>query len=161
VTDSNTRAYWLFANLVIVHVTGAETDGRLTVVEFLTPPDDMTPLHIHERDSQTSYVLEGEVTFYLPDGAHALGPGQCIHQPAGVPQTERVTSTEPARVLDINAPAGFEEFVATVGRPAERLELPPQEDEMPDFDQIVAVAAAHGVRLLGPPGELPEPSTKR
>jgi quercetin dioxygenase-like cupin family protein len=60
------------------------------------PPNDMTPLHVHRRDSQTTYVLEGKVTIYLPDGSHVLGPGECIHQRAGVPQTERVTSTRQA-----------------------------------------------------------------
>jgi quercetin dioxygenase-like cupin family protein len=149
------NAYWFFDDLVTVHITGEETEGRFSLIEFLMPPDDMTPLHIHRRDSQTTYVLEGEVTIYLPDGSHVLGPGDCIHQPAGVPQTERVTSTHQARVLDINSPAGFERFVVAIGRPAESLTLPPPPDSPPDMEQIAAVAAEHDIELLGPPGALP------
>jgi mannose-6-phosphate isomerase-like protein (cupin superfamily) len=149
------RAYWLLSNLVIVHVSGEETEGRFSLVEFLMPPDDMTPLHVHQRDSQTTYVLEGEVTFYLPGSSAVLRAGECIHQPAGVPQTERVTSTEPARVLDINSPAGFEEFIAAAGRPAERLTLPPVDEPPPDLEELATAAAEHGIELLGPPGALP------
>lgn len=149
------NAWWLFADLVIVHTTGEETGERFSLIEFLMPPGDMTPLHIHRRDSQTTYVLEGEVTIYLPDGPHILGPGECIHQPAGVPQTERVTSPQPARVLDINSPAGFERFVQAIGRPAESLTLPPPSDSPPDLEEMAKVAAKHEIDLLGPPGTLP------
>jgi quercetin dioxygenase-like cupin family protein len=150
-----TNAYWFFDDLVVVHITGEETEGRFSLIEFLMPPNDMTPLHVHRRDSQTTYVLESEVTIYLPDGSHVLGPGECIHQPAGVPQTERVTSTRQARILDINSPAGFERFVDAIGRPAESLTLPPPTDSPPDLEQIAGVAAEHGIELLGPPGALP------
>jgi hypothetical protein len=119
------------------------------------PPGDMTPLHVHRRDGQTTYVLEGEVTIYLPHGSHVLRSGKGMHQPAGVPQTERVTSTHQARVLDINSPAGFERFVATIGQPAESLALPPPADSPPDLKQVAAVAAEQEIELLGPPGALP------
>jgi quercetin dioxygenase-like cupin family protein len=140
---------------VIVHVCGEETEGRFSLVEFLMPPGDMTPLHVHQRDSQTTYVLEGEVTFYLPGSSTVLRAGECIHQPAGVPQTEHVTSAEAARVLDINSPAGFEEFVAAAGRPAETLSLPPAAESASDLERLTNAAAAHGIELLGPPGTLP------
>jgi mannose-6-phosphate isomerase-like protein (cupin superfamily) len=69
------RAHWLLDDLVIVHVSGEETDGRYSLVEFLMPPGDMTPLHVHRRDSQTTYVLEGEVTFYRPASRACAGAG--------------------------------------------------------------------------------------
>jgi uncharacterized RmlC-like cupin family protein len=120
------------------------------------PPNDMTPLHAHQRDSQTTYVLEGEVTIYLPDVTRVLGPGECIYQPAGVPQTEKVTSDGPARALDINSPAGFERFIAAAGQPTDRLELPPLgATASADLERLAASAAEHGIALLGPPGALP------
>jgi hypothetical protein len=72
-----------------------------------------------------------------------------------VPQTERVTSADAARVLDVNSPAGFEEFVAAAGRRAESLTLPPAAGSPPDLEQLATAAAAHGIELLGPPGALP------
>lgn len=149
------RAYWLLGNLAIVHLGGEDTDGRFSLVEWLTPPEDMTPLHVHKHDSQTIYVLEGEVTFYLPGVSRVCGPGEFIHQPAGVPQTGRVTSAAPARMLDINSPAGFERFVVAAGQPASELTLPPPEHPQPDVERLAALAAEHEIELLGPPGALP------
>src|SRR5919198_3931607 len=77
-------AYWLLGNLAIVRVGGEETDGRFSLVEFLSPADDMIPLHVHRRDSQTVYVLDGEVPFYLPGDSRVLNAGEFIPQPAGV-----------------------------------------------------------------------------
>jgi hypothetical protein len=78
-----------------------------------------------------------------------------MYQPVGVPQTHRVTSSEPARVLAVTTPAGFERFVAEAGRPAESLTLPPPEDSPPDLQRLAAIGAEHGIELLGPPGMLP------
>jgi quercetin dioxygenase-like cupin family protein len=147
--------YWLLGSLAIVHVSGEQTEGRFCLVEFVTPPDDMTPLHLHRRDSQTTYVLEGEMTFYLPGESRIVKAGQCIHQPSATPQTGQVTSVVPARMLDINSPAGFDRFVAAAGTPAESLTLPPAPESPPDFEQLSALADAHGIDILGPPGELP------
>jgi mannose-6-phosphate isomerase-like protein (cupin superfamily) len=155
VSTGEQRAYWFWADLVIVHVSGDETGGRFSLVEFLMPPDDMTPLHVHRRESQTVYVLEGEVTIWWPGVSRVLRSGECIHQPACVPQTERVTSAEPARVLDIGLPAGFERFIAAAGEPAAELTLPPLERPLPDLERFAALADEHAIELLGPPGSLP------
>jgi quercetin dioxygenase-like cupin family protein len=143
------------SRLFIVHVAGEETDERLSLVEGLLPPDAMTPLHVLPRAGQILYVLEGELTAYLPGVSRVLRRGDSMYQPVGVPQTHRVTSSEPARVLAITTPAGFERFVAEAGLPAESLTLPPPEESPPDLEQLAAIAAKHGIELLAPPGTLP------
>ena len=154
-TTGERRAHWTQSRLFIVHVSGDETQGRLSLVEGLLPPDAMTPLHVLPRASQILYVLEGELTAYLPGVSRVLRRGDSMYQPVGVPQTHRVTSSEPARVLAINSPAGFERFVAEAGRLAESLALPPPEESPPDLERLAAIAAEHGIELLGPPGTLP------
>jgi quercetin dioxygenase-like cupin family protein len=149
------RAHWTQSRLFIVHVSGEETGGRLSLVEGLLPPGAMTPLHVLPHASQILYVLEGEMKAYLPGVSRVLRRGECMNQPAGVPQTHSVTSPEPARVLAVTSPAGFERFVAEAGRPAESLTLPPPEQSPPDLDRLAAIAAEHGIELLGPPGTLP------
>jgi quercetin dioxygenase-like cupin family protein len=150
------RAYWSLSRLFILHVGGEDTDEQLSLVEGLLPPDAMTPLHVLPRVDQILYVLEGELTAYLPGIERVLRSGDSMLQPAGVPQTHRVTSAEPARVLAISSPAGFERFFAEIGRPAESLTLPPQDDSPPDMEQVAAIAARHGMELLAPPGLLPD-----
>ena len=158
-TTREAPAYWSQGRLFIVHVAGEETGGQLSLVEGLLPPGAMTPLHVLPTASQILYVLEGELTAYLPGISRVLGPGESMNQPAGVPQTHRVTSQGPARVLAINSPAGFERFVADTGRPAASLTLPPPDESPPDLEQVAAIAATHGLELLGPPGALPASAT--
>jgi quercetin dioxygenase-like cupin family protein len=158
-TTEQPRAYWSQSRLFIVHVSGDDTDARLSLVEGLLPPEAMTPLHVLPRAGQILYVLEGELTAYLPGVSRVLRRGDAMYQPVGVPQTHRVTSAEPARVLAISSPAGFERFFVETGRPAESLTLPPPEESPPDLEPLAALAAAHGIELLGPPGALPPDGT--
>jgi hypothetical protein len=61
-TTGQSRAHWTQSRVFIVHVSGEETHGRLSLVEGLLPPDAMTPLHVLPHASQILYVLEGELT---------------------------------------------------------------------------------------------------
>jgi mannose-6-phosphate isomerase-like protein (cupin superfamily) len=148
-------AYWFYGDLVIVHVSGEESDGRFSLLEWLQPPGESTPLHTHMHSDQTMYVLDGELTVHFPGRTAVAGPGMCIHGPMGVPHAEHVTSPGPTRMVEVNAPAGFERFVAAVGRPAGVLTLPDPPLELGDPEVLTAVAAGHGIDVLGPPGALP------
>jgi mannose-6-phosphate isomerase-like protein (cupin superfamily) len=148
-------AYWFYGDLVTIHVSGKETSGRFCLVEFLQPPGEWTPLHVHKDSAQTQYVLEGELTVYLPGQSFVAGPGECVNTPMNMPHTERVTSAGPARVLDVNAPAGFDEFVVAAGQPAPELALPTPDQPPPDAERLASLAAEHQIELLGPPGSLP------
>ena len=150
------RAYWFYSDLVIVHVSGEETDGRFCLLEFLQPPGEWTPLHVHKRSDETHFVLEGEATLHHPGETVFVGPGECAYSPINVPHTRHVTSAEPVRALVLNSPAGFDKFVAAAGEPAAKLSLPPAERPAPDIERLAAVAAEHDIEMLGPPGQLPE-----
>ena len=149
--------HWLLSYVVRVCLAGSETGGAFSMAEYLKPPGDWTPLHVHKRESQTTYVIEGEVTVHLPNGPHVLGPGACVFQPLGVPHTEEITSGKPARVLDVYAPAGFERWVTLAGIPADEMVLPAQ-PETPDenrLSELLAITKELGVDVLGGPGALP------
>jgi mannose-6-phosphate isomerase-like protein (cupin superfamily) len=149
------RAYTFLGNLVVVHVGGDETDGRFCVLEFVQPSGEWTPLHLHRGADQTEFVLEGELTVYRAGGSVVVGPGRSIHNPMNEPHTQCVTSTGPARVLDVVAPAGFDEFVAAAGAPVTELSLPAASEAPPDLERLSVLGARYGIELLGPPGALP------
>jgi quercetin dioxygenase-like cupin family protein len=141
--------YWFLHQLAQVKLTGAETGGALGVVEVTSPGGPGAPLHVHERDSETFCVLEGELTLFVGDDVVRASAGDVVYAPAGVPHTYNIDSPL-ARILVIAQPAGFERFVAEVGVPAERAELP--SDPVPvDPERLGAIAAAHGIEILGPP----------
>ena len=130
------------------------------LLEFVQPPGEWTPLHVHKRSDQTHYVLEGEVALYLPGESVVVGPGECSSAPMNVPHTENVTSDQPARVLVLNSPAGFDEFVAAAGQPATELTLPPPAQPPPDIERLAAIAAQHGVEILGLPERCRQESSR-
>ena len=123
---------------------GAATAGALGLVETLAAPaGDMPPLHVHHHVDEGFYLLEGELTFYMPGQEVRLRPGDYVLGPRGVPHTYRV-GPQPARWLTTSSPAGFERFVVAVS-----------EIGAPDPERLGRVAAEHGIDILGPPGALP------
>jgi quercetin dioxygenase-like cupin family protein len=158
VTDQTTGFRWFFANLAEVKLPRDATDGQMSIVRFVGPPGDMPPLHLHRTDDEAWYVLEGEMSFFVGDEQPIrVKAGELAFGPRGVAHTYRVESVEQACWLAICTPGDFERFVIDASRPAERAELPPM-PESPSEAEIVALtalAAAHGIELLGPPGALP------
>lgn len=148
------QAWWFLGNLVTVKAAGAQTRGRLTVVEFLNPPGFAPPLHRHLEEDEMFYILSGTARFQCDGEDLAAGPGDFVLLPAGLAHTFIVGPDEPLHVLQITTPSGFEEFVAEIGEPARqrRLPSPPPADALP-FDPAALghAAARHQVEILGPP----------
>src|SRR5918992_372628 len=148
-----TQPLWFIDNLVHIHVDGATSGGALALLDERGRRGDMPPLHVHRRDDETFYVLEGEVTLFVGSEQIVLGPGQSVLAPRDVPHAYRVESEE-ARWLVITTPAGFDDFVREVAEPAPADELPPGERPVDPAFLAQAVAKA-GIEILGPPGALP------
>jgi mannose-6-phosphate isomerase-like protein (cupin superfamily) len=143
------RALWFLDNLVTVKAGAEDTQGRVTVVEFLNPPGFAPPLHRHTREDEMFLVLDGSATFYCGDEQFTATEGDFVLLPAGLPHTFLVGSDGPLRTLQITTPAGFEAFAAAVGEPATERRLP--EPRVVDPAALAHAAQSHGVEILGPP----------
>ncbi len=144
---------WFIDNLAYVHVDGEESGGAFSLCEIVAAHGDMPPLHVHHRDDETFYVLEGEVRLFFGCSEIVLPAGQAALAPREVPHTYRVES-DGARFLVVNAPAGFEQFLRGAGEPAPIAELPAPGRPL-DPAELARAAAEHGIEILGPPGMLP------
>jgi mannose-6-phosphate isomerase-like protein (cupin superfamily) len=92
-------------------IDGAETDGGFSLVEHPMGPRALAaPLHRHTHEDEYSFVLEGRMGGLLGDDVIEGGPGDLIHKPRGEWHTFWNAGDEPARILEIIAPAGFERF---------------------------------------------------
>lgn len=143
------RERWWFGGRAEILVTAAQTGGGLSVIEVTDPPGERTPLHVHHREDETFYVLEGSVTVEVGDAALALGPGGLAVGPRDVPH-RYTAGPEGCRMLFICTPGGFEDFVLATSEPAGGPGLPPAPDAEPDMDALAAAARAAGCELLGP-----------
>jgi quercetin dioxygenase-like cupin family protein len=147
--DGEGEALWFLGSLMTAKATGADTGGRLTVVEFVNPPGFAPPLHRHLNEDELFYVLSGTAQFRCDGETFSAGPGDFVLLPAQLPHTFIVGPDEPLRALQITTPSGFEQFAAEVGEPAQARRLP--DPGTIDPAALGDAAARHSIELLGPP----------
>jgi mannose-6-phosphate isomerase-like protein (cupin superfamily) len=142
------EARWWFACLAEIKVTAEQTGGLLTIVEITEPPNAAAPWHVHYREDESFWILEGGATFEVGDTTIEAGAGDFLFGPRDVPHRYTVGDAG-CRMLFIMTPGGFENLVRDMSVPAQRHTLPPPSDEEPDWAHVAAVAKAYGCELLG------------
>jgi mannose-6-phosphate isomerase-like protein (cupin superfamily) len=94
-------------------IDGAASGGGFSLVEHPMPPRALAaPLHRHTHEDEYSYVLEGRMGALLGDEVLEAGPGDLVFKPRGQWHTFWNAGDEPARILEIISPAGFEQYFA-------------------------------------------------
>jgi mannose-6-phosphate isomerase-like protein (cupin superfamily) len=149
VAEGGGDAYWFTNNRMTIKVRAADTGGAFGVVEGIGPAGSSPPLHVHHREHELFLLLEGSLTVRCGDETFRAEPGSVTFLPRGVPHTFVVEGAQPARLLSICVPGGFEEYFAAAGRPAEHDGLPP--NEPPDAALLRRVGAEFGQEIVGPP----------
>ena len=145
------EALWAFGFLATMKASSETTGGRVAVIEHLGSQGAGSPLHVHHREDEWFYVLDGELTFWVGGDVVNAPAGSFVYGPRDVPHTFIVAS-EQARFLLVTEPAGFDGFFRAASEPAARLEIPPAPTEPPDIEGLTALAATYGIEILGPPG---------
>jgi mannose-6-phosphate isomerase-like protein (cupin superfamily) len=95
---------------IFVRASAETTGGSFTVIEEAPPLLD-TPLHVHEREDEIFFVLEGEHVITCGAEEFRLGPGDMAFAPRGVPHAQRRVVPGEGRLLIMTSPAGFEGFM--------------------------------------------------
>lgn len=142
------RAIWQLGNQFTVKAAGEHTDGRYSILEQVctgAPP----PMHVHDGEEEAFYLTAGSLDLYVGDEVHKVEAGAFCLIPRGMAHSFVSTSPEPARMLVLVSPAGFEQFFAEV---EERF---PEAGGMPSPEQVGPVlgelAAQYGLQIVGPP----------
>ena len=101
----------LFALGVRFMIDGETTGGAFSLVEHPLPPRALgAPVHTHANEDEYSYVLEGRIGVQLGDEVLEAGPGELVFKPHGVPHAFWNAGDQPARLLEVISPAGFENY---------------------------------------------------
>ena len=146
-------ATWAMASLFEHLVTGAETGNRFCLSLVTQPPGLAPPLHVHTREAEAFYLLEGTMTYQAGDDTYRLGAGHFIYLPRGLPHAFRITGNSPVRFLSLDVPGGLMDLYDAVGLPAAERRLPgtdgrPIEEEIPRWNDI---GPRFGLQVVGPP----------
>lgn len=130
--------------------TGEDTDGRYAVMEAIVPPGGGPPPHIHSREEEGFFVLEGEITFQLGEERFVAGAGTFANMPVGSLHSFKNESGKPAKMLISVAPAGLEKMFLEVGVPlveGATTALPPTKEEI---EKLLLIAPNYGVEIRLP-----------
>ena len=141
------EARWWFGSLAVIRATGADTGGQFTIIEVTEPPGMEGPLHVHHREDEAFWILEGSVTLEVGDTTIEASAGDYAFGPRGIPHRYTVGDAG-CRMLFICTPAGFENLVREMSVPAGARTLPPPTEEEPDWERVAAVAKANHCELL-------------
>jgi quercetin dioxygenase-like cupin family protein len=125
--------------------TSEDTGGAYTITEETWPPQVGPPPHIHHTQEETFYILEGEMEFVTDGITTRATTGSLVRIPRGVLREYSNVGPEPARVLVLFAPGGFEGFFEEVGEPVTSSSAPPEGP--PDVERLVAIAAKYGSEI--------------
>jgi mannose-6-phosphate isomerase-like protein (cupin superfamily) len=140
---------WYMASLTTYLVETKDTNGDFSLMESVLVPGNEPPPHVHSREDELYYVLEGEFDVYAGQEAFKVEAGACVFLPKLKPHAFVIRSAR-LRLLLIITPGGLERAFHSVASPAQSLELP---IGMPtyltaDLQQTAQRFHEYGVRFL-------------
>jgi len=140
---------WSLGGRFTAKLSRPESEDRFALVEALAFRTTEPPLHIHHREDEAWYVLDGRMTFHVGDQVFEADSGSFVFAPRGIPHTFTV-DTEPTRVLVFASPAGFEHFCLELGQPATD-DRRPADLSLPIPEVLGPIAERYGIEVVGPP----------
>ena len=126
--------------------TGQATDGAYAAIEVKAFPGLGPPPHIHHRESEMFYVLEGQFELLCGERTVQARPGSFVHIPRGTLHTYKCIGNEPGRFLVVITPAGFEKFFEEIGHPVEDTFSEPPIDPA-DFEKVMKLAPKYHMEI--------------
>jgi quercetin dioxygenase-like cupin family protein len=130
--------------------TGEDTAGRYALWEAVVPPGGGPPPHVHSREEEGFFVLEGEIAFQVGDQRLVATAGMFANMPVGTPHSFKNESSQPVKMLISVAPAGLEKMFFEFGVPLAEgatTALPPTKEEI---EKLLAVAPNYGIEIRLP-----------
>lgn len=137
---------------VVFKVSGANTGGAFAIVEHPIDAGRLVLPHVHRHEDEYSYVLEGTIGARVGDQEIVAGPGSYVMKPRGLMHTFWNAGPGPARLLEVIAPAGFENYfieLAEAGDPGRRQELAVKYGVTYSSEWVAELTSRYGLKLLG------------
>jgi quercetin dioxygenase-like cupin family protein len=125
-----------------------DTGGAYSQWEAIVPPGGGPLLHVHSREDESFYVLEGELVFQLGDIEETAAAGTFVSLPVGIPHCFRNKTQSMARLLITVVPGGLEGLFFESGTEVESGTTIGQEPPPDEKERIRAAAPRYGIRLL-------------
>lgn len=124
-----------------IKVSSKDTSGDLTIFEYTGNEKGGPPLHVHPKQDEIFFILEGEYLFQVGEDKHNLKAGDTIFLPRTVPHAF-AQLTGKGKMFFLFQPSGkMEDFFRTVGNLTSQ----------PTPAQGAKISADHEMTIVGPP----------
>lgn len=146
------RRYETLGILMTFHAFPSEVSDKYCLVECVVPPGLGAPPNSHAGETETFFILDGEIEFMVAGEVIRGKAGDSIRVPDGAVHAFSATGPAPARVLIVNAPGHMHEgFFTELGAPVEDDRTQPKQmDGPPDVARVVQVAEKWGMTIMAP-----------
>lgn len=130
--------------------TGDETNGKYATFEAIVGPGGGPPPHVHSREEESFYILDGEITFQIENEKVVAKSGMFASIPVGTLHSFKNEGASPARMLITVAPAGLDQMFLEVGVrvPEGTMQAPAPTKE--DIDKLLKTAPKYGIEIRVP-----------
>ena len=132
---------------------GEETNDTYALWEATVFPGGGPPPHVHSREEEGFFLLEGELTFSVGDEQIVAGPGSFANMPVGVKHAFKNEGTVPAKMLILLAPSGLEKMFLQTGKVLTSADddVPPPNSE--EIQRLLKIAPEYGIEIRVPKGQ--------
>ena len=154
VNVDSTLAY--MGSLMTFLAKGSETGGRFALMEYHTKPGNEPPPHVHEREHELYFVLEGTMRFYCEDKILDIGAREVVFLPQGKAHAFTCTSNVVRTLIFVQATGkdavGLDSYFLAMGEEARSMVLPESAVTyaVDDPEHAIRVGASNGIRVLSP-----------
>jgi quercetin dioxygenase-like cupin family protein len=145
------HSVWYNGALMTFLATGEDTQRQFGLIEVFGRRGNVPPPHIHHKEDEIFYVLEGEIIVSVGDHTMKGTPGTMIFLPRDVRHSFTIES-EQFRMLNLVTPAGFEAWFREFGVPAPAMTLPPPANEPAygEVQRMLEAAPRYGLDFVLP-----------
>jgi len=130
-----------------------DSGGSYTFLEAIVPPGGGSIPHIHHREDEGFYILEGYITFFANDTSFKMGPGSFVNIPKDTVHYFKNLENAKAKMLLLYAPSGFERVFFEAGTEVKDLTGPPQAVTEAEARKFYEVAVKYGTEVVREPAK--------
>ncbi|CAI5496754.1 unnamed protein product [Closterium sp. Naga37s-1] len=112
---------------VRIKAEAEQTGGSYSVIEYEVPAREGSEEHIHTREHEAWFLLDGQMTWTIEKETYQASQGSFMHMPLGRAHSFRNNSDRPARMLVVCMPGGLEKYFLEIGDPEEAAEKAPEQ----------------------------------
>ncbi|MBY0491316.1 MAG: cupin domain-containing protein [Gemmatimonadaceae bacterium] len=134
----------IVGELTHVLVNSADSASQLAVFHLNAPPMSGPPLHVHSREDEWFYVLDGELVFEVDGIRHVVTAGGSVYLRRGLPHRYQNFTDRDARLLIAVTPSGLDRFF-------EAMDAVTPPGGLPSMEQLLSLDAEFGLTTMGPP----------